>query len=110
MILTPHLFIVLSSDFPVDISPLQKKLLYVKCAVFRNISSVADKAVFILENALEYLPQSVDCHLFWCWQNRYLKPVHKTALTFKLMCEASNPKNLSEVLTLQDILLASKAG
>lgn len=80
-----------------------------KHAVFRNISYMEDKAMFILENALEYLPQSIDCHLFWCWQNRYLKPVHKTALIFKSMCEATNPRSLSKALTLQYTLLASRA-
>lgn len=69
MILTPHLFIFLSSDFLVEISPFhteKKCWCNMKCAVFRNISYIADKAMLILENALEYLPWSIDCHLFWC--------------------------------------------
>lgn len=43
-------------------------------------------------------------------KKRYLKPIHKAELIFKSMREASIPKNLSKALTLQDILLASRAG
>lgn len=80
-----------------------------KCAVFRNISSVADKAMFTLGNVLEYLPRSVDCHLFWCWQNEYLKAIHKTALNFQVDVQSIKSQK-SKALTLQDILPASKAG